>query len=294
MKNYISPQDWHKKGQYFTYKDYQIFYVDEGQGEVLICPHGFPTASWDWSFIWEELTSHFRVIVLDMIGFGFSDKPRNYTYSIHDQASIHEKLLEKLNVNETHILAHDYGDTVAQEILARFEDRRKNQDKGLLLKSIAFLNGGIFPEMHRPRLIQKLLNSPIGFLISSLAGESRFRKSFSEVFGKNTKPTDQELKDFWYLISNKKGNKLMHKLIKYIDDRKQHRDRWVNAIIETPIPKIFINGPEDPVSGRHATERYKELVPNPKVVLLEGIGHYPQTEAPEKVLKAYFEFMGIK
>jgi pimeloyl-ACP methyl ester carboxylesterase len=61
-------------------------------------------------------------------------------------------------------------------------------------------------------------------------------------------------------------------------------------LIETHIPLRLINGPEDPVSGRHAAERYQELIPNPDVVLLDKIGHYPQTEDPQGVLKAYLEF----
>ena len=57
------------------------------------------------------------------------------------------------------------------------------------------------------------------------------------------------------------------------------------------MPLRFVNGPEDPVSGRHMAERYRELVPNPDVVLLDGIGHYPQLEAPEHVLEAFLAFV---
>ena len=57
------------------------------------------------------------------------------------------------------------------------------------------------------------------------------------------------------------------------------------------MPLRFINGPADPVSGAHMAARYRELVPNPDVVLLDGIGHYPQLEAPEQVLASFFEFV---
>ena len=59
---------------------------------------------------------------------------------------------------------------------------------------------------------------------------------------------------------------------------------------ETHIPMRLINGLDDPVSGKHALERYKELIPNADVVELEGIGHYPQVEAPGAVLSAFLEF----
>jgi pimeloyl-ACP methyl ester carboxylesterase len=56
------------------------------------------------------------------------------------------------------------------------------------------------------------------------------------------------------------------------------------------VPLRFINGAVDPVSGAHMLERYLELVPHPDTVLLQGIGHYPHTEAPAQVLRHYIAF----
>ena len=121
-------QSWKETGKYFYYRNHAIFYQDSGVGgPVLLCIHGFPTASWDWHNLWPQLTRYFRVITLDMIGFGFSAKPRNYDYSIFDQANLHESFLKHLNINSFHILAHDYGDTVAQELLARHEESPPNK-----------------------------------------------------------------------------------------------------------------------------------------------------------------------
>jgi pimeloyl-ACP methyl ester carboxylesterase len=78
-------------------------YHDEGSGPVLLCIHGFPTASWDWVQMWPQLTKNFRVIAPDMLGFGFSDKPRNYEYSLFDQTTLHEVLLGHLGISEIHI-----------------------------------------------------------------------------------------------------------------------------------------------------------------------------------------------
>jgi pimeloyl-ACP methyl ester carboxylesterase len=51
-----------------------------------------------------------------------------------------------------------------------------------------------------------------------------------------------------------------------------------------------IDGAVDPISGAHMVARYRELIPQPDTVLLEGIGHYPQTEAPDQVLAHYLQF----
>ena len=53
-------------------------------------------------------------------------------------------------------------------------------------------------------------------------------------------------------------------------------------------------GADDPVSGAHMAQRYRELIPQPDVVLLEGIGHYPQCEDPQAVLNAFLSWHGLR
>ena len=219
-----------------------------------------------------------------MIGFGHSVKPRRYAYSLIDQADLHQALLRHLGHDEYHVLAHDYGDSVAQELLARDTD-------GQQLRSMCFLNGGLFPETHRALLIQRLLHSPIGFLLSALLRKRSFDRSFSEVFGPATKPTATELDEFWSLIQKNGGQMLFHKLIRYMEERKRHRDRWVTAMQQTAVPLRVIDGAADPVSGAHMVARYRELIPEPDCVLLDAIGHYPQCEAPNQVLEHYLPFV---
>src|SRR5690554_6242724 len=130
---------WREAGLTYSHREQAIFYRDSnprGGDPVLLLIHGFPTASWDWHRVWPALTARFgRVLAADMIGFGFSAKPRRYPYSIFDQADLQEGLLRAAGVARAHILAHDYGDTVAQELLARHEDRRARGDTSLAIAS---------------------------------------------------------------------------------------------------------------------------------------------------------------
>lgn len=277
-------EDWYEKGERSIIDSYQIFHLSEGKGPNLVLLHGFPTSSWDWQKVWHKLIQNHTVITLDLLGFGYSDKPKNLNYTIHQQATIVEKLLERKGISSFHLLAHDYGDTVAQELLARHLE----QPIGIL--SCTLLNGGLFPETHRPRLIQRLLASPFGGIISRLLSYKKFATSFSAVFGTDTQPTEIELQAFWQLITLQEGQLIYHKLIRYMSERRENRDRWVGALQRTNVPLALINGLEDPISGRHMVERYREIVSDRHIYELESIGHYPQTEAPEQVLKAFFEF----
>jgi pimeloyl-ACP methyl ester carboxylesterase len=283
--------DWKREGRTFSFEAHRIFYRDEGAGDVLLCLHGFPTSSWDWSRLWPQLTSRFRVIAPDMLGYGFSDKPSRHVYSVLEHATLTERLMESLGITHVHVLSHDYSVSVVQELLARQLEQEKAGRTGLVLRSSCFLNGGLFPEVHQPRLIQRLLASPVGPLVSRLLTQRSFERSFTAVFGERTRPSPQELKEFWEVITHNGGSRITHRLIRYMEDRRRHRERWTDALQRTRVPLRMVNGAVDPVSGAHMAARYRELVPHPDIVSLEGIGHYPMVEDPQAVLKALLAFV---
>ena len=289
----MTPADWKQSGRVHVHRGQEFFYREQarepGASSALLLIHGFPTSSWDWHKVWDALAAKFpRVIAADLMGFGFSSKPADYPYSILDQADLLEGLLAHLGVTRIHLLAHDYGDTVAQELLARHLER--GAGAAPRIDSCVLLNGGLFPETHRARTIQKLLLTPLGPLLSRLMNRRSFDRSFSAIFGARTRPSPAELAQFWELVRRDGGDRIMHKLIRYMPERVAHRSRWVGALQKTSVPLRVINGPDDPVSGAHMVARYRELVPNPDVVTLPGIGHYPQSEDPDGVLKAFAEF----
>lgn len=252
----------------------------------LLLIHGYPTSSWDWNFIWPRLAVDFRLAAIDMLGFGLSEKPKNIPYSIFSQADVEEALLEHLGAGEAHILAHDYGDTVAQELLAR------HNEGGLSfsIKSVVFLNGGLFSEQHRARPIQKIGLTPLGPLIGLLMNKNRFGKTLGEVFGSKTQASPAEIDAHWTLINENGGRFVLHKLLAYIPERRANRERWVGALQNATVPLRLIVGGADPVSGEHLYHYYRELIPHADAVLLPAIGHYPQTEAADKVMAAFREF----
>ena len=153
-----------------------------------------------------------------------------------------------------------------------------------------FLNGGLFPETHHPVRVQKLLLGPFGFLLGRLFSRRTLGATFGRVFGAQTQPSDAELDDYWRLIAESGGPAVMHRLIRYMPERVRQRKRWVTAMQRCNVPLRVSDGAADPISGAHMVARYRELIPTPDTVLLEGIGHYPQVEAPSAVLDAYLAF----
>ncbi|WP_409312767.1 alpha/beta fold hydrolase [Pseudomonas putida] len=276
---------WRTRSQSFMFRGQSIRYWTAGQGEPLLLLHGFPTASWDWHYLWGPLSQRFRVIACDMLGFGDSDKPVDHTYSLMEQADLQQALLAHLQVAQpVHLLAHDYGGSVAQELLARHHEERAD------IASCVFLNSGLFPESCRMLLIQKLLLSRFGWLVGRSFGRDDLVRNVMQVYGPCTHPSESALDDFWSLIAANRGTRILHKLVGYMPERRLHRERWVGAMQRKGVPLRLINGVVDPLSGAHMLERYRQLVPEPDTVQLLGIGHYPHTEAPVQVLRHYLAF----
>jgi pimeloyl-ACP methyl ester carboxylesterase len=257
--------------------------VRQGLAPLLLI-HGYPTSSYDWCRVWPQLAERYSLYACDMLGFGMSAKPRDAAYSIAQQADICCALLDACGVAAPHVLAHDYGDTVAQELLAR---ERAGE---LRLGSVCFLNGGLFPETHRARPVQKLLALPLlGPLLAQTMSRAKFDATMRSIWGRNP-PPDAELDDLWALVVRDGGRPALARLINYMEQRRRNRTRWVGALVESRVPRRLICGADDPVSGEHLAVRYRELVPDPDVILLDGVGHYPQLEDPGRVLEAYFAF----
>lgn len=255
-----------------------------GQGGALWLIHGFPTSARDWRGVWTALAAQHEVFALDMLGFGASAKPRDFDYSIAASADQWVALAEATGVREVAVLAHDYGNTVAQELLARQREGRL----GFRITSVAFLNGGLFPGATRPLRIQRLLAGPLGPLLARLVSERTFTASLQRICARPW--PDGELAEAWQQLTRDGGKAVMPKLLRYIAERHRHRERWVGALQYATVPLALINGLEDPISGRSIVARWRELLPQAPVYELAGVGHYPQVEAPDEVLAAYRDF----
>lgn len=285
----MSPRlaQWRKSGRSFRWRGRRIFFMDEGSGPAVLLLHGYPTASFDWHAIWPMLVPYYRVIAPDFLGLGFSDKPLQHEYTLTNHAESVDDLMASLGLSAVHAVAHDLGVRVAQEMLARSETRQTSSR----LKSLVLLNGAMCPEAYRPRPIQRLLASPIGAWLDPRVPRAAFDRAVRELFGPHTPPTTELLDDFWSLVELGEGRRITHAVGRFWIPRLAMRDRVVGALLRSRVPIRVINGTADPNSGRHMVDRWLDLSPQPDVVRLHDIGHWPQIEDVQRTGRAILEFL---
>jgi pimeloyl-ACP methyl ester carboxylesterase len=266
---------------FISRRGHRISFRRRGQGPAVLLLHGFPTWSYDYAAVATDLGRDHDVITLDFLGYGASDKPNPYDYSVAESADLIEDLLVLLKVGAVRLVVHDYGGIVGQELL----DRSLANGLGFSIESVVVLNCGIVYSAYRPTRLQKLLILPIiGKLTAGRITPERVRSGLDAV--RATKLTDAEFDELWTGMSYLDGHKLAHLHIKYNAERAQHHRRWESALASWDGPLRLVWGLEDPVSGRHVLEKATVLLPRAEVTELPGTGHFPQHEAPQAVAAA--------
>ncbi|NEB38522.1 alpha/beta hydrolase [Streptomyces sp. SID14515] len=261
---------------------HRIAYRRRGQGSAVLLLHGFPTWSYDYVAVAADLEGDHQVVTLDFLGYGISDKPDPYDYTVSESADIVEELIAHLSLDEADLVVHDYGAIVGQELL----DRRRRDVLGFAVRSVTILNCAIVYSAYRPTTLQKVLIKPVlGRFVASRVTGARARDGLDAVRGA-AKLTDTEFENLWLGMSHDGGHKLAYRLIRYNAERDLHHARWEAALLAWDGPLHLVWGLADPVSGAHVLERARELLPHATVTALEDVGHFPQSESPSAVAAA--------
>jgi pimeloyl-ACP methyl ester carboxylesterase len=274
---------WRRRGSNEEFRGYSIHvFRQEGEGPLLLLLHGFPSSSYDWRLLLEELPGR-NVLAFDFLGFGLSAKPRAHEYSLFWQADLTEELVRRHGGGRpVFVVAHDMGTSVANELMARDIEGKLEMD----VAGILLFNGSMVLEAASPILGQRLLRGRFGPLLARLSSERLFHQQFGSVFGDEHPLSDEEATDQWSLIRHNGGRTLGHRLISYMDQREEHAGRWHGAIREWPGGLSLAWGLRDPVATTSVLAALRELRPSVPVTELPDLAHYPQLEDPRQISHA--------
>ena len=149
---------------------------------------------------------------------------------------------------------------------------------------MTLLNGGIYPDLHRPQPSQVMLLDPEqGPKMADLVTAETFAMALRATYAPTRQPSDADLADAWATVARRDGHRIGHRLIQYIRDRERHTARWVHALETTTVPRHFLWGMLDPVSGAHMAARVADHLPDVELVRLDDVAHWPQLEAPDVI-----------
>ena len=225
-------EDWRARGTHRTIKGHRIFVADvappKEQAPPVLVLHGFPTSGVDWRQAVDAVAATGRrVVVPDLLGYGSSDKP-DQRYSLFEQADVVDALAQELGLTNVALVTHDMGDSVGGEVLARSIDGTLSFG----IEQRVLTNGSIYIEMAHLTDGQQLLLSLPDERLPDNAGA---RQAGLEIALRNTFAPDntvppEELTAMAALIVHDGGDRLLPRLIRYIEERRRHEGRWTGSI----------------------------------------------------------------
>lgn len=266
----------------------QVFVRTDGPADApwLLILHGFPSSSLDFRHVLPRLAERYRVAVHDHPGFGLSDKPRDYSYSLLEQADAALSTWRALGISRAHLLAHDYGTSVATELLAR-------RERGLLpidLDSVTLTNGSVHIELAQLSLSQRLLRSKaIGPTFAKLANKAFFSRRIRNILAQPVAAEEIEL--MWAALERAGGRAALPAISQYLGERTRFWHRWIGALTRLDRPAHVLWGRRDPIAVPAIAERLAAEIPGARLTWLDDLGHYPMLEAPDRWADAVLAFL---
>jgi len=258
-----------------TVGDNRIHYVDEGEGSPLVLVHGSPTTSALWRHQIPTLSKRFRVIAPDVVGFGKSVAP-DAGVSFAQQANALRALLDHLRIERYGLVGHDWGGPIGAACAAQRPEQ---------VHRWALINSTVRPT-YRPPWYWKPFTAPLtGPLLLVRAN----------LWGRNLRQmmkaaSDPEIAAHYLAASQHIGNRRTFLRLERLEGYSALMQGVVDALPSMPKDPLILWGTPD-AYFRNDYRELRALLPDSRLVMLEGGGHFPQEDAPDAVaheLNAFF------
>ena len=291
--------DWQSHGGHFSWRPakgdacpVEIFHVEIGDpgAPVLLLMHGWPTSSIDWSEVAGRLRSRFRVCALDFPGYGFSDKPLGWGYSLsRDEELVEFYLSEVIGAEAGVVVAHDRGDSVALLHAARCAEGRS----ATRLEHLVLTNGNIFlPLSNLTEAQRQILDAESWPQIAAALTPRRLAEAMGAMtFTPPRKAGDPEVEALAATFGHGNGMKVLHETIQYLAERSKDEHTWLAALASDAFPVTMIWGLSDTISPpRVASYVWNEYLmlrrASSRLYFVPDANHYLQADRPDAFVKA--------
>jgi pimeloyl-ACP methyl ester carboxylesterase len=285
-------QKWQQCGRLVDAGGMQVFAYEKGSGPAILFLHGFPTSSYDWREIIDILSADYRCVAFDFPGFGLSDKPSAYSYSLFQQADTAEAVADGFGLAEAHVVSHDMGTSVQTELLARELEGRL----GFRILSATFLNGSMLQGLATITMFQKLLSAnetlPQGIAVCENVG-ANYVEGLKAIMKRPEVVGEEDAQVMNELLLYGEGNRRLPAIAGYMRERYVHKDRWIGALQKTSIATQFVWAEGDPIANIELGRALHAEVPNARYTELPELGHFLLMEDPEAVASEIRNFVAI-
>lgn len=285
--------DWEQNRQLIFHADYSRFtevdgvrvhYQEAGDpaGPAVVLIHGFSSSTLVWSRVFLRLADQgFRVIAVDLLGYGYSGKPRKVEYTIEAQARMIVRLLDNLGIEQANIVGSSYGGAVAAICALDYPDRLER----------LVLVGSVTNNEATKYLLLRLFGFPlVGDIVSPFLLSSRalLRQRMRKVYERHSCVLDERRVEARHRpLRAANTHRAMIRTVRRWDAERIERDAHL-----IKRPTLLIWGDNDPeVPLRHGQHLNQEI-DGSRLIVFRNCGHLPQEEYPIGFTEVVAEFCG--
>lgn len=290
MAQPISP-DFDYTSRYMEVMDSKMHYIDEYQNEAdsrqltFLFLHGNPTSSYLWRNIIPYSEPYGRVIAVDLIGMGKSDKP-DIDYTFSDHSKFLDGFIEKLDLHNIILVIHDWGSALG----FYYAHRHPEKIKGIVFMEAIYKTTTWKDMKFIPKIIFKKLRDPVKG--PKMAGEKNFFLKKGLPFGTKRKLSKKEIAYYSVPYPTIKSRKPLIVWPTQIPIDEKPAD--VHLIVTeyaiwlktTNIPKLLLYAKPGMIIRKDKVEEIRNSFINTSLVYIGKGKHFIQEDQPHQIGKA--------
>ena len=257
----------------------RVHYQEKGTGMPLVLIHGFTSSTYSWKDVFEPLSKNFRVIAVDLKGFGFSSKPDG-DYSRRAQAVLVTHLLDFLKIEKAWVCGNSMGGDVALHLTLMNPQRVA----GLILID----SGGVEVPGSGSLAPGYLLLPVVGrvLIALSLTSDKLVREGLEKSFYDRSKVTDERVAYYHRFLQTRDGQ------LAALRARTQTHDSPIEQDLnKINAPVLIIWGAQDALIPLEAGTKMNQLIKDSKLHIFDSCGHLPQEEMPARTVDEMTTFI---
>lgn len=257
----------------------RVYVEDRGAGEPVILLHGFGGSSYSWRHVGEELASEFRVVAIDLAGFGFSERPRSKgDYTRYAQGELVLAVAAKLGLEDFHVVGHSYGGSVSVALALRAPER---------IRSLVLVDSAA-PEYPQARRSPMAALRPLTtlFVRTKSLRRANVEKSLEDNAADPSTVSEEMIDEYWRRLTIEGSARAFWGLTVPMEDPQGELD-----LGELEVPTLLVWGSEDHLVPVDGARRSAEAIPAHRFVVIEGAGHSPMEEKPGEVAALLRRFL---
>jgi pimeloyl-ACP methyl ester carboxylesterase len=253
--------------------------IEGGSGPGLILLHGLGASAYSWRHLLPELAKTHSVCAPDIPGFGRSDKPAGFDYSLGGFAAWTRELLRSLGWKSAALAGNSMGGATSVRLAHDFPE---------LVDSATLLGAPVYPT-NFPKILWNLRRPFVGRLLEPLVRPWLVEFLAKSCFVDHSIITPELLEEYSIALRDPGGRRAVVAFIR--NAVPVDADRIVSGYPVMKTRFLAIRGEHDAVVDRASVEKFCRTAPNARFVHIERCGHAPQEEKPAEVLAAMRAFL---